>query len=234
VKVDPAMRKRYRALVAELRRARAEGAEAFDALWEAAAEIVEHDPPLYVVGGYESDAAFFEGELGEKARNAYRYMRVAKLATPREERDYGTTKLDAALAYLEAKIGAPLAHPPLPVAFDRLRIPVKTAGGVEHVTLADARVEDITAATRALQKKDRQPTSSAERALREALAKHAILADVTVRVRNGLATFAGVPVGAMGAFTSAVSRARWDAKAAGSSPRATTKRGRRRAGARRP
>lgn len=206
VKVNPASKKLYQKLIDALHRAKTEGAAAFDALWESAARIVEHHPPLYVVGGYESDTAFFAGELEEKPRNAYRYIRVAKFATPAEEEAYGTTKLDAALGYLEAKLGAPLAHPPLPIAFDRLRIPIKNG----TASLADARVEDIVAATRALKKTDRTPTSSAERALREGLAKHDALSAIGVRVRAGKVTFSGVPLASLGVFSTQIARAKWD------------------------
>jgi hypothetical protein len=100
-------------------------------------------------------------------------VRVAKFASPIEEERYGTTKLDAALAYIEAKLGAPLVHPPLPIALDRLRIPVKHGAGVgsRSCTLEEARVEDIVAATRGLRTQKAKPTSSVERAIKERLAK---------------------------------------------------------------
>jgi hypothetical protein len=209
VKVDATLKRRFDALSTQVRAAKSRGASAFDALWEAVGEIVEHDPPLYVVAGYGSAPEYFREELGETARNAWRFIRVAKLASPREETKYGTTKLDAALSYLEAKVGAPIAHPPLPVAFERLRIPVKSdKDGRKTVPLAEARVEDVVAATRALSKKERAPTSSAEAALREAMARHVGLRDVGVRVRNGLATFTGVPIGAIDVFAEVVARAK--------------------------
>lgn len=210
VKVDASLKKRYEALIGELRAARTKGASAFDALWEAVGAIVEHHPPLYVVGGYKDDVAFFRKELDETTRNAYRFVRVAKFASPRDETKYGTTKLDAALSYIVAKLGAPLEHPPLPVAFDRLRIPVKKDGKVARLSLKNARVEDVAAATRALVKKTKEPTSSAERALRDALASHGALESVRVRVRGGVVSFTGVPVGALGAFTGVVKGVTWE------------------------
>jgi hypothetical protein len=52
-------------------------------------------------------------------------------------------------------------HPPLPIAFDKLRIPLARG---RSAAFKDARIEDITAATRALTKTPAPPTSSAERA----------------------------------------------------------------------
>lgn len=209
VEIDPALKKQWDALAHALDEAARKGASAFDALWEAASAIVEHEPPLYVVGGYRDAADFFRKKLGETKRNAYRYMRVAKFASPHDEEKYGTTKLDAALSYIEAKLGAPLVHPPLPVAFDRLRIPVSRDGAAaKSVPLADARVEDIVAATRALAKHASKPTSSAERVLAEALKRTPSLARARARVRGGVVSFTGVPLDALVAFADAVRSAK--------------------------
>lgn len=108
VPVDASLKKRWDQLKNLIDDAKARGASDWDSLWEAAGAIVEHEPPLFVVGGYKNDREFFEEVLGEKARNAYRNIRVAKFASPREENKYGVAKLDAALAYIEAKLGAPL------------------------------------------------------------------------------------------------------------------------------
>lgn len=203
VPVDATLKKRWDELKKVIDSAKSRGASDWDALWEAAAAIVEHEPPLFVVGGYKNDREFFDEVLGEKARNAYRNIRVAKFASPREETRYGVAKLDAALAYIEAKIGAPLVEPPLPIAFDRLRI------GKRRLTLENARREDVEAATRELTKKHAEPTSSAERAAREAFAKHPALKDVRVRVRNGLVTFTSVPAGGMEAFRATLAKVSW-------------------------
>lgn len=202
VKIDASLKRRYDGLATIIRASKKRGASAFDALWEAVGEILEHEPPLYVVAGYRDAAEFFREELGETRRNGFRFVRVAKFASPREEEKYGTTKLDAALSYLEAKLGAPLAHPPLPIAFDRLRIPVAsgTKGAKRTESLAAARVEDVVAATRALRKKERAPTSSFERLAKATIAEHPSLADVRVRVRGGLLSVTNVPVASLDAF----------------------------------
>jgi hypothetical protein len=122
VRVDPALKRAYDNLIALISKASAKEAEDFDTRWEAAARIVEHEPPLYVFGGYKSADDFYRKVMNEEPRNARRFMRVAKLASPRDEETYGVSKLDAALAYVEAKLGHPLEHPPLPVHLSRLRI----------------------------------------------------------------------------------------------------------------
>ncbi len=215
VKVDAGLKKRYDALAVVMHEAKKRGSSAFDALWEAVGEIVEHAPPLYVVAGHKDAAEFFREELGETRRNAFRYIRVAKFASPRDEERYGTTKLDAALSYIEAKLGAPLVHPPLPIAFDRLRIPVRRAAvsAPRSVSLEDARVEDVIAATRGLKTRAAKPTSSVERAIKESLAKGGPFEDVRVRVRGGLIDFSHVPTAAFTAFLRALAGVEWETPA---------------------
>jgi len=206
VKVDEDLKKAWDRLSEEIKQHHRAGASAFDALWEAVAKIVEHDPPLYVVGGYKNAAEYFEQVLGEKERNAYRFIRVAKFASPRDEQRWGTTKLDAALSFVEAKLGAPLVDPPLPVALDRIRIP---ASDSKTHSLDEATVEEIEAATRALSGgKRKAPRSEAEAALQRAVAAVDSLARVRVHVRSGLITFTGVPVAAIGRFAGAIARAK--------------------------
>jgi len=207
VKVDAGLKKRWDALSKIVARAKHEGAADWDALWEAVGAIVEHDPPLYEIGGYKNAADYFQRALGENARNASRYIRVARLASPKEEETYGITKLDAGLSFIEAKIGDMPAHPPLPIAFDRLRVPV--AGG-RTVPFAEARLEDLASATRALSKKPPTPSSHAERALLETFAKHPSFKNVRVRVRNGLASLHGIPIAALEVLGTLLHRTKWE------------------------
>ena len=58
---------------------------------------------LYVAGGYESAKAFVAEEAKETLRTAQRNVRVAKYASPAEEQRWGTTLLDAALAYVSVQ-----------------------------------------------------------------------------------------------------------------------------------
>lgn len=207
VPVDARLKKLWDEALASVRSAESRGASAFDELWEGAARIVEHDPPLYVIGGYASAREFFEQELREPERTARRMMRVARFATPREEARYGASVLDAALAYLEAKAGHALEGT-LPVAFERLKIPVKDGKATKLVPLDRATVKDIAAATRALASRSRKgrAASATQQAIAASLGEHEILAHVVVHERDGFASFANVPVAAFGAFSQAVAR----------------------------
>jgi hypothetical protein len=201
VRVDPALKRAYDNLVALISKASAKEAEDFDTRWEAAARIVDHEPPLYGFGGYKSADDFYRRFMNEEPRNARRFMRVAKLASPRDEETYGVSKLDAALAYVEAKLGHPLAHPPLPVQLSRLRI-----GGL---TLDEASVREINAATTKLTSQvHKKPKTPAHTALAAALGKVASLKSVVVREHHGLVTFERVPLAALRHFLRAVSAAK--------------------------
>ncbi len=195
MKVDPTLERRWKALYASVHTAQREGAIEFDRLWETIGEIVDRE--LYLLGGFKDARDFFARELGENERNAYRFIRVARFASPTDEAKYGVTKLDAALSFIEAKIGAPLVHPPLPIAFDKLRFPGKTG---RKLTLETARVADIEAATRALSPKKTTTTSSAERALIETFGKHVAFGAVHFRVRNGIVNILGVPLASLRVF----------------------------------
>lgn len=201
VKVDADLKRRWDALLQVIDDASQKEKLDFDRRWEAAGEIVDHDPPLYVVGGYENAAEFYREYMKEEPRTARRYVRVAKFASPREEERYGLQRLDAALGFIEAKIGKSLEHPPLPVAFDKLRVPV----GDGTKLVADATVAEITAATRKLTSASRKkPASAARSAVEKALAAIASLANVRVHERNGIVSFEGVPLAALAKFGRAV------------------------------
>ena len=77
------------------------------------------------------------------------------------------------------------------------------------MSLDDARVEDIAAATRGLTKKGNAPANDAERALKDALGTHPALKTVRVRVRNGLSNWIGVPVSSLGVFATVIRSAKW-------------------------
>lgn len=202
VLVDGKLKKQWDQTLTAIKKAKGQGAEAFDELWEAVARAVEHDPPLYVLGGYASAAEFFAQVLQEKERTARRFMRVAKYATPAEEEKFGTTVLDAALAYVEATAGGPLAGP-LPIAFERLRIPVTRNGKEARVPLSEATAEEIAKATRAViakKGKTRAAPNPMEDALGKALAGNTATKAVRATVRGGAATFSGVPVVSIATF----------------------------------
>ena len=206
VPVDPKLKEAYDARVAEIEDATHREAVDFYARWHAAAEIVNGHPPLYTVGGFATADAFFRAVMKENPRNAQRYVRVVELTTQGDDEKYGgVSKLDAVLGFVEAKIGHPLVHPPLPVALDHLRIPVgKATKGV-----ADASVAEVRAATAKLTASwHKRPKTPAQSAVMAAFAKIDSLHDVKAHEHDGLITFTGVPIGAMDRFISALRSAK--------------------------
>ena len=194
--LDATLARRWKESLKVLLAARRGGASAFDDLWETVATIVDHDPPLYLAGGYATFRAFLAAYLEESERTARRMIRVARHASPAEEARYGISKIDAALDLLEAKThGAPEGR--IPVDFTRLRIPLHPApkSGPRSVPFEEATVAQIRAATRHLTKPGsaRGKRSPVERAIALAIAKGP-LAQVSVTLRNGRVSITNVPV----------------------------------------
>jgi hypothetical protein len=202
VPVDPSLKKAWDAESKKLEAYSSQGARSFDHLWETVARIVEHEPPLYVVGGYKNAKAFFLAVLHESERNARRNVRVAKHATPAEEQTYGVHLLDAAIGYVEASQGKPIAKGQR-IDFGALHIPVGTGKSANKLPLAKATIPDVTRATAALlasKGKGRKKVVEVEMALTAALGKHASLASVVVHEHDGLVDFRNVPIAALAAF----------------------------------
>lgn len=171
-----------------------ERSDARDRLRETVAEIVEHDPPLYLAGGFATDNAFFGGVLKETERSARRNIRVARYASPAEEVRFGTSKLDAVLGFLEAKSGALKGR--LPVDLDKLRIPIARGESTVSLGIEEATVEEIAAATRALKRKEgaaARKTSPVVAAVSSEL-KSAPLRTISVRLSAGKRSLGDVPL----------------------------------------
>ncbi|CAN5216444.1 hypothetical protein BH09MYX1_BH09MYX1_09390 [soil metagenome] len=124
-------------------------------------------------------------------------------APPREEERGGLQRLDAALGFIEAKLGKPLEHPPLPIAFDKLRVPV----GDGTKLIADTSVAEIAADSTLTSGARNKPKTAARVAIEKALAAIASLAKVHVTERNGNVNFEGVPLAALAKFGRAVAAA---------------------------
>ena len=204
VKVDASLKKSWDSLSKRVETASQTGASAFDELWETVGAIVNHQPPLYVVGGYKNATAFLSDRLKVDVRTAQRNMRVAKFATPDEEATYGITNLDLALAYLEAKTG-PIKGS-VPVDFAKLKIPVVTESGTKSVLFHAATGAQIQAAIRALQKQSgKAPRSNVQAAIETKFGGVASLKAVTVHESQGYVNFQRVPVAALGMFAPTIS-----------------------------
>ena len=146
-------------------------------------------------------------EVGLGPRDAFEVRGALPLRaepSPRDEQTYGVAKLDAALGYIEAKLGKPLAHPPLPVSLDRLRIP--TAGGGSK-PLESATFAELVAATGKLTNAShKKPRTPARAAIEKALGGVSSLAGVRVSESHGSVTFGPVPLAALARFASALAK----------------------------
>ncbi|HVY49526.1 MAG TPA: hypothetical protein VHB21_26720 [Minicystis sp.] len=136
-------------------------------------------------------------------------MRVAQYASPDEEARYGTSKIDAAIDYLEATHGKP-ANRRIPVDFEKLRL--KTTDG--SVDFPSASVLQVRGAAR-LAARGSTAKKPAKRnrivdALTKKLPKQA--KDVTVHYANERARLGGIPVAVFAAVLRALAAAELPAR----------------------
>jgi hypothetical protein len=174
------------ALIGAARAARRSGGKADDLFWETVGRIV--DDELHVELGYDSVDEFFEQETGEPARSARRKIRVARHAKPSDWSDYGPYKLDAALAFVIASRDAPLLEREQ-VRFDALKIPVVRGRVKSLVSLREAKLEEVEAASaQAGGKKPAKPRQSpSEALLADGFKRTAGLTNGSAAVRDGRA-----------------------------------------------
>lgn len=192
VTVDVALKKLYAEALDRLEKATAEGAKAWDVRYEAISDILEHEPPLYLAGGFSAEHQFFAKHVGEDRTTVYRNTRVAKYATPAEIETYSASRLSAAIVWLETKNGGPLKGRN-PIDFAKLRIPVREAGQnpgepprIVSKPLAELSVEQLRGAI-ALLKGRQNASKKASPEAREltALLSRAKVKGVTFELRRG-------------------------------------------------
>jgi hypothetical protein len=192
VRVDASLKKLWEQFDTGLRKARGEESAGFDVYWESVSAIIDHVPPIYLAGGYDSATDFIERHLEEKERSARRWMRVARYASPANLAHYGPSKLDAALSLLEAA-GNDLSGGRLPIDFAHLKVVVERDGQSLRVALDAASVDEVVAAVKLARRSTRKPAKGVHpvvKALAAALAADKALRGVTVR-RVGARTSLG-------------------------------------------
>ncbi|HVY44982.1 MAG TPA: hypothetical protein VHB21_03845 [Minicystis sp.] len=203
IKVDAALATAWKKVVAVLDASSREGIRAWDRKYEAVGEILAHDPPLYLAGGMATARDFFKAYLpGETPRSILRSVRVAQYASPDEEARYGTSKIDAAIDYLEATHGK--AKGRIPVDFEKLRIP----SGKTSLAFPSATVAAVKTAARVAARNGRNPPHTKRSpivvALAQALPKAA--KDVTIHDAGGRLTL-GIPLAHVAVVLRALARA---------------------------
>jgi hypothetical protein len=188
--VDAGLARGWNKALAALDQARREGTRAYDLKYETVGSIIEHDPPLYLAGGVSSVVEFVARYLpGESRRSVLRDVRVAQYASPDEEKAFGTSNIDAAIDYLEAKHGKP-RRVRIPVDFAKLRI--ETEEG--RVPFPKVSVDQIRAATRVLKRVDGPKKRKQSPVVTEIVKRLPRSArEVTVHFTDGLVSLGRIP-----------------------------------------
>jgi hypothetical protein len=149
-------RVRYHALLREIDVASIDEHRGWDRKWEAAGEILARK---YFIFDDEAPTAsqWVVKHLGETHRTSVRNARVAKVASPDEEKKYTVSKLDVAYSIELAKLSADAKdkgvawkapEEPIPVDFASLRYKI-VRDGVEHtVDLEEITLDELRAVQR--------------------------------------------------------------------------------------
>ena len=212
VTIDVALKRAWKSAHAAFESASREGMRAFDRKYEAVGDIIEHEPALYLAAGLSTLRAFVQTYLpAETERTVLRNVRVARYASPDEEARYTPTKIDAAIDFLEAKLGGQRPKGRIPVDFERLRIPLPRAkpDAAASVLFPNATILQIRAAARALRGAKGKPSKfqpPVVQALRKQLPKGA--EGVALAYANGKVSIGGIPVEKLGAVLRALAKAR--------------------------
>lgn len=189
IKIDRKLAAAWRAARAKLAKVSKEGAQDWDARYELIGAILEHEPPLYLAGGYATDADFIDQEVHEDRSNLFRNVRVARFASATDVQAYGPSKLDAAISLLEVQNGGPLKHG-APVDFARLRCTFTDGGQTVTKSFRECSVAQLRSAI-ALAKGHQATSHKASPAARAiaAVVKKSGAKGVTFSVSKGHVSF---------------------------------------------
>ncbi len=188
-------KKKLAAALRVIAKLRGQGTESYDELWEQVRDVLEAEPPLWRHGDYKHEADFIRRELpGETARSVRRNILVASCFTPKDEADKGISFLEELALYAQQRAGA--SKRPAAIDIDRMFVAIPSGKlGTVRKRARDASVQEVRKARRALRTDGAtgKAASKQEKALRAAIAKAEELASVSVAIRGGQASFAGVP-----------------------------------------
>lgn len=200
VKADTAVKKLYLAALLALSAARVGSAKMFHRRYEIVAQIIEHDPPLYLAGSYATEAEFFAAELNETPQMVHRNIRVMKLATPDEIAKYTATRLHLGIVYFEAKTQTKVTQA---IDFKELRIAIKRDGKALNAPLDEPTFAELNAAITQLGDPAKKAPKTEIAKKVEAAMKSAGLKEVKARVTKTQFTLRG-PVGSLNAVCRAL------------------------------
>ncbi len=201
---DPALKKRWDAAIARYRDALRDETQGWDERYEALDEIINSQPPYYLAGGYKDATSFLRAEAPSEERRTIRtYIRVARHFDPIDEANYGITKLDLLVSYLEVKTGKapqgkidPEAH--------RIRLgDSKTAKDSPFSTVSTEQLRLAIRALRAGKETQASKESPLIKQIRALLSQHE-LSTVGVSLRGGRITLSGIEPASIPALVKAL------------------------------
>lgn len=196
--ISPALMKRYEGLLREMRASRRDEARGWDAYWETVGTIL--DERLYLLSPEGTAEGWCAAQTGESYRTCLRNARIARYCSPTDEATYTAEKLEAALQWIEAKLGGLPPRGGLKVKLDELRVPIARDGKTMELGLADATAKEILSALRGRPAGAKAKPSPVERAFEKAMRGEKPLQDTRVRVHDGRVTIVGVPLSHWTAF----------------------------------
>ncbi len=178
----------------------------WDRKYEAVAEVAEHNPPLYLAGGYADLQTFAAEFLHEDVRMLRDWMNVAKLASPDEEALYTPTRLALLLSLMRAQ--SKDGTLPKSVDWKKVRVPVVAAGAAKGAAKSalDATLDEIRAARRVAMHAGDKPANHESKevdSVRRVMRGDA-LGPVKVQYRDGMYSFGAVPAYAIEDFARAL------------------------------
>ena len=158
--IDYELRASYEAALSRLAAAIHAGPAAWHAKYVAIADIVRHEPPLYLAASIGTESEFFKKVLGESRQSVWRHLRLARLATPAQVARYSPSRLSLAIAYVEAQTKRALTETDT-IDFERLQIQLRGGRTAKNKPFSSATYADLLKATVEANKKT--PASSRAR-----------------------------------------------------------------------
>lgn len=144
--IDRTLKREFDAAMKALEAASLAETTQWDAKWEAVGTILDHDPPLYLAGGFRSLKAFAAKHLQAAAPETIHIsVRVARHFDAAAEQRYGTAKLALLLDYLEASNGT---LPPAALDPSRTKVRARRGRSFEQVAFPQLTYDELRAAVR--------------------------------------------------------------------------------------
>jgi hypothetical protein len=177
----------------------------WDKRYEVLGRIIDHVPPLYLAGGYSDVRAFLAVEApDESERSARSRIRVARHFDVDHELEFGISRLDLLLDYLQVTGRLRDPSDKLDPAAQKVRVP--NGERVRIVPFPKITAAELRTAIRAAKSKSQAPSAKAPPvvvSLRRLLAE-AGLGAVSVSLKTGKLTLGGIDPQAVGKLAKAL------------------------------